>query len=719
MSLSSRRISTRLEVSPTRQRIDVLVLTMNTDLAAHWVKQATVVLGTMEDGDSMIAVDLPSRAKEVAHEISHPLVLVDLELVEAWGMDAIEDIFDTAGPISAVVAIAKEHNDHAYAQLSQYFVIDDYRTGHPDVYVVEGVLRAARERIYLRSRMSAEPTSHRSGERLKRLAHIGIALGKERELSSLLDLILSECRSLLDADAGSIYILESKAGSRPRRKLLGRVERKSSATVIRAREDQEEMEGYSLRFAAAQNDSVHIPFKEIVFPASIQSIAGYTALRGEVLNIKDVYKLGEEEPYKFNSSVDQKYGYRAVSMLSIPMRNNRDEIAGVIQLINKKLDPLEQLANPDAIPERVVPFEAEDLEMALALGNSAGTAIENVRLYDNINALFEHFVNATVRSIEQRDPSTAGHSARVDRLTLGIADIVRSKTTGPFADVTFSDQEMVELHYAALLHDVGKIGVREHILTKANKLFPYQRETVLVRAQLIRSSIRAKANHTKLTYIQENGFKPEVLAVIDEEADRWVQQIDDDIAFIEEVNKPGYMDDEKVANLEAIRARTYPVEEGVPETLVSDDEYISLSVRKGSLSPEERQEIESHVLKSRIFLEQIPWSSELLNVPQIAGQHHEKMNGKGYPDGIPAAQCPLQSRIMALADVFDSLTAGDRPYKPAIPLERALQIIGYMAKDGELDPDVVALFIEEKVWEKLNLKVLRMADANEAQRNAQ
>ena len=719
MALSSRRISTRLEVSGARQRIDVLVVTATPELASVWTEKGTAALGSPDDGDTLATCDTFTRAVELAAELSHPLILFDLELVDDWGIESMGDLFDAAGPISAVNAIATQRLDDAYARISEHFVIDDYRVGLPDAFVADGVVRAARERIFLRSRMSTEPTSQRSQERLKRLAHIGIALGKERELGSLLDLILNECRSLLDADAGSIYILESKSGSRPRRKLLGRVERKSSATVIRAREGQLEMKGYSLRFAAAQNDSVNIPFTEIVFPASIESIAGYTALRGEVLNIPDVYKLSEDEPYRFNSSVDKKYSYRAVSMLSIPMRNNRDEIVGVIQLINKKRDPLERLENAGRIPERVVPFEAEDLEMALALGNSAGTAIENVRLYDNINSLFEHFVNATVRSIEQRDPSTAGHSARVDRLTLGIADIVRSKTDGPFADITFTDEEMVELHYASLLHDVGKIGVREHILTKANKLFPYQRETVLVRAGLIRSSIRAKALQNKVEYISKHGPNEDVTALIDEDCERWVAQVNKDIALIEEVNKPGYLSDEKVAELEAMREREYPVEDDVPGTLVSPDEYTSLSVRKGSLSPEERHEIESHVLKSRVFLEQIPWSAELLNVPQIAGQHHEKMNGKGYPDGIPAAECPLQSRIMALADVFDSLTAGDRPYKPAIPLERALQIIGYMAKDGELDPDIVELFMEEKVWEKLNLKVLRMADATEAQRNAQ
>ncbi len=726
---SIRQTSSRVEVTAGRQRLDVLFLSLeefkSSPFLQSWARHLQATL-ELEDNDTFHVLGDLEAAEEKARSLIHPLLVLDLRLLDAWTIKDLHLLLDAAGPVSAVVALAPERDDNAFARLAEYFVIDDYRVGLALPASANMIIGASRERVYFRSRIASGETEIRTQERLKKLNRIGLLLSQERDLSKLLTMILRECRGLLDADAGSIYILESlkQRQRNSKRKIRGHVRRQSQATAIRVREDLElDLEGYQLHFAAAQNDSVKIPFEEIVFPANLQSIAGYTALKGEVVNLEDVYQISEEALYRFNPDVvDKKYGYRCVSMLSIPMRNMRDDVVGVIQLINKKRDPLRHHESEAAILENVIPFKRDDLELALSLGNQAGTAIENVRLYDSINTLFESFVNATVRSIEQRDPSTAGHSARVARLTVGVADLIDKSTREPFQDVHFSEEEMIELRYAGILHDVGKIGVREHILTKANKLFPGQSETLKIRAELLQARIQEHCLEQcqKLLSIENGKDVQKKIQVLQQEAGEAIAQVKSDLDFILEIDLPGFMSDEKVERLEMIRTYSYPVsEKSTVNYLITEEEYHALSVRKGSLSAEERGEIESHVVKSRIFLDQIPWTSELANIPLIAGGHHEKMNGKGYPDGIPAAETPLQARIMALADVFDSLTASDRPYKPAIPLERALQILGFMAKDGELDPDLVEFFIEEKVWEKLNLKVLRMADADERSRNAQ
>lgn len=708
-------LATRLGVGPERQSLDVCILSKG-PLANSWKQSVEVRLSQTEAGDSIFVASDPDDARELLADLHNPVLIVDMSHVSQWDYEQVDACFGAAGAVSYAVATCNEHDEHLFREFISVFAIDDYRPGLPNKIDAELVIAQARSSLFLRNRVSKGNTEVRTQEQMRKLAHVGVAFSRERDLSKLLNLVLRECRDLLHADAGSIYILEGVKRRHSGRKILGRAQRVGRANAIRVTQDVSDMKDLRIRFAAAQNDSVMIPFKELEFPASTDTIAGYAALRGETVNIDDVYLLANDAPYHFNKYIDEHYNYRCTSMLTIPMRNMRNEVVGVIQLINKKLNPLQILTDVKAIPDQVSGFSRTDAELATTLANMAGATIENVRLYDEIQTLFESFVNASVRAIEQRDPSTAGHSARVDRITLGIADMMNQKHDGPFANVFFSDEEMVELHYAGLLHDVGKIGVREHILTKAKKLFPFQADVVQVRGDLIGASIRARAEREMRHTMQDAG--PSAVVALERKRDEALQQLQEDIRFIFEINEPRFMNDQHVARLEEVRNRAYPVEDGMPARLISDVEYRSLSTRKGSLSDEERREIESHVLKSRIFLEQIPWTFELRNVPLIAGSHHEKMNGKGYPDAVPARATPLQSRIMAVADVFDSLTAGDRPYKPAIPLNRALDILGKMAEGGELDPDIVAFFIEEKVWEKLRLKVLHDHEATAEQRAA-
>lgn len=581
---------------------------------------------------------------------------------------------------------------------------------------VDRFIRRARELVWLRSRAIRTDSGLASRDKLARLNRIGTALSDVRVLGDLLEVVLAEARNIMDADAGTIYIIESGRGaSSGGRKVLGRADRRTHAVAVK-RADLSKR-AFSLRFAAAQNDSCEIPFQEIVFPADTRSIAGYAAVTGEIVTLDDVYDLPEGAPYQFNKAIDEKYGYRTCSMLTVPLKNTSDEVVGVVQLINRKKDPLAKLELRGSSTEEIIPFTEEDVELAASLGSQAGVAIENVRLMDAITNLFERFVIACVQAVEQRDPATAGHSGRVDRITMALADEVNKSPDGPFKDVLFSDAEMVELHYAGLLHDFGKIGVREHVLTKAEKLYPAEKQAIEFRAEIIRRELKLEALEREARLFADGRADEGSLDVIRGERDDKLAALEDDLAFVRRHIKPVFLTDEAEARLAEMFENPWKVgDETFP--LINEPEYQSLLTRKGTLNPIERKEIENHVADSWKFLKRIPWTDDLARVPEIAGQHHEKMRGGGYPNGVPAAETPLGSRLMAVADVFDSLTAGDRPYKPAIPLERALAILQAMADEGDLDPDVVRLFIDTKIWEKLKLKLVRMKDANAEQKSA-
>lgn len=589
--------------------------------------------------------------------------------------------------------------------------------GHMDIPAsagdVQRVLKRARELAWLRGRAFSEGSQSGSRDRLMRLNRIGTALSDIRQLDQLLEVVLTEARNILDADAGSIYIIERGTGAAASgRKVLGKAEQRTRAMAVRRADLTKQV--FSLRFAAAQNDSVEIPFEQIVFPANMESIAGYAALTGELVVIPDVYQLPPGAPYRFNSSIDTKYGYHTRSMLTVPLKNTSDEVVGVVQLINRKRDPRRRLT-PDETDRLVLPFSDDDLDIAASLSSQAGVAIENVRLLDAIANLFERFVIACVGAIEQRDPSTAGHSGRVDRITMALADEVNKDKVGVFRDAHFTDAEMTELHYAGLLHDFGKIGVREHVLQKAEKLYPAQQQAITFRGEIARRELRLDALEREARLIDAQR-RHEVQAVRDQLAAD-LERLESDVQFLLEHSKPIFMTDEKLARLKSIHDNPWRIN-GHVYALLSAEDYVSLQTRRGTLNDAERREIENHVADSWAFLKRIPWTADLARVPEIAGQHHEKMNGKGYPNGIPASQTPLGSRLMAVADVFDSLTAADRPYKPAIPLERAIHILQAMGKEGDLDPDVVDLFVNTRIWEKLKLKVVRMETASEAQKAA-
>jgi response regulator RpfG family c-di-GMP phosphodiesterase len=323
-------------------------------------------------------------------------------------------------------------------------------------------------------------------------------------------------------------------------------------------------------------------------------------------------------------------------------------------------------------------------------------------LYEAIQRLFEGFVRASVIAIEARDPTTSGHSFRVANLTVALAEVVDRCETGPFADLRFSRNEMKEIRYASLLHDFGKVGVREEVLVKARKLYPAQLDLIKQRFQFVKRSMQAESLTKRLKYVLEKG-KEEFLAAqpkFDAELGDQFAELDAYFATVLRSNEPTVLPEGSFEKLADVAANHFIDMDGQDYALLTDDEVRLLSIRKGSLDESERLQIESHVVHTFKFLQQIPWTKEIRNIPAIARGHHEKLNGKGYPFKLSAPEIPIQTRMMTISDIFDALSASDRPYKKAVSLERALEILGFAVKDGEVDGQLFEMFREAKVWDR-------------------
>jgi HD-GYP domain-containing protein (c-di-GMP phosphodiesterase class II) len=507
---------------------------------------------------------------------------------------------------------------------------------------------------------------------LKAVNEIGIALSSERDPDRLLELILTRARRLVAADAGSLYLI--KKGEHEERYLY---------------------------FALAQNDSIIAPWKASVIPLNPHSVAGAVAMRGEVVVVDDVYTLPADGWLHHDQSFDQRFHYRTRSVVGIPLSTREDEVLGVLQLMNRKVRADVPLAVPGAA-EEVLPFSAADVELLRSLASQAAVSLENSRLYEDIQQLFEGFVYAAVTAIEQRDPTTSGHSFRVADGTLSLARRVERLARGPWAGVRFSTEELRELRYAALLHDFGKVAVKEHVLTKALKLFDDELATLQERFRLARASHRAERLQS---WLQEALRDPERmrqrLPQLEIDLQGELANFDAMLQVVLHANQPNVTEAGDYSILEAIQQRGFVDPDGQHRPLLTDREVQILSLRRGTLTPHERQEIEKHVTHSFNFLRTIPWTRDLARVPDLAGRHHEKLDGSGYPQGLAATDIPLGTRMMTIADIYDALVARDRPYKKALPLERALSILEAEAQAGKLDVSLVQLWIEAKAWEDI------------------
>lgn len=555
-------------------------------------------------------------------------------------------------------------------------------------------------------------TRHEVNQRLAGASHeihelnqIGVALSSERDSERLLELILTKSRAFTASDAGSIYLVEeAESASQQASPLNPGVAETSASGIAPAYEDHPRR----LRFKLAQNDTVAVAFREVTMDVDEHSIAGYVAQTGEIVNIEDAYRLSREKPYTINRKFDEDSGYRTRSILAVPIRNQQDKILGVLQLINAKRDFTVRLATQEDIDEQVIAFTARQQEIVLSLASQAAVAMENSRLYADIQRLFEGFVSASVTAIETRDPATSGHSFRVANLTLALAEVVNRTDTGVYAPVQFSRDQMREIRYASLLHDFGKVGVREEVLVKAKKLYPAQMELIRQRFGFVRRTLENELLQSKIKYLLEKG-REEYLASagkFDSELQESVRHLDEYLQAIIWANEPTVLPEGDFGPLLKIANVTYSDPEGHKKPLLNQEELKLLSIRQGSLDDDERHQIEAHVLHTVSFLQAIPWTSELRNIPEIARAHHEKLNGTGYPYRLSAPEISVQARMMTIADIFDALAAADRPYKKAVSVERALEILDLSVKDGELDADLVAIFKEARIYHRWKVEPL-------------
>jgi HD-GYP domain-containing protein (c-di-GMP phosphodiesterase class II) len=514
---------------------------------------------------------------------------------------------------------------------------------------------------------------------LGELINIARAMTTVRDVDKLLGVILEKSRFVTGADAGSVYIVEMPPAG-------------TGAGAGAAGERR------TLRFKLTQNDSVSFDSREFTMPLSDRSIAGSAALQKAAKNIPDVYDLPAGSTFHFDPSFDRRTGYLTRSMLAVPLISQRDEVIGVIQLINKKRDPSARLKTKADFDAQVVPFDERSEELLGMVAAQAGVSLETAILYEDIRNLFEGFVKASVEAIESRDPTTSGHSRRVADLTVNLAKVVDRESSGPYANASFTLEDLRELEYASLLHDFGKIGVREKVLVKAKKLYDERLELVRLRLDYVLRSIEADVLGRKVLAL-ENGASKEQLAALDVELGERRAGIEAAWASVLSANEPTVLSQGDFARIEEIARESYADPRGEVRPLLDDEEVTCLKVSRGSLTSQEFDEIRSHVSHTFRFLSRIPWGKSLQRVPVIAGAHHERLNGTGYPNRLKAEEIPVQSKMMSIADIYDALTASDRPYKKAVPVERAIDILDFSVKDGHLDPELVRIFKEARVWD--------------------
>ncbi|MGZ4868040.1 MAG: HD domain-containing phosphohydrolase [Candidatus Angelobacter sp.] len=532
-----------------------------------------------------------------------------------------------------------------------------------------------------------------ASQEIHELNQIGMALSAEHDPGKLLELILTKSREFTSSDAGSVYLVESVGNGR--QSLLFAPGQQGSPV-------QEHEPNEQLRFKLAQNDTVAVAFREVAMDINEKSIAGYVALTGEIVNIEDAYHLPADVPYSINRKFDEDSGYRTKSILAVPIRNQKEKIIAVLQLINAKRDFSARLDSHDAVDQQVLPYTPRQQEIVQSLAGQAAVALENSQLYDSIQRLFEGFVRAAVTAIETRDPATSGHSFRVANLTVALAEAVDRVDSGPYTGVRFSRDQMREIRYASLLHDFGKVGVREEVLVKAKKLYPAQLEVIKQRFGLVRRTLENESLKSRMDFLLQNGSE-KFLAAQNGFASRLADQLREVDEYAEAIiwaNEPTVLPEGNFDQLMDIARLQYEDLDGKKRPVLTMEEVQMLSIRKGSLDEEERLQIESHVLHTLSFLQQIPWTNELRNVPEIARGHHEKLNGTGYPYRLSAPEIPVQTRMMTISDIFDALAAADRPYKKAVSIERALEILELSVEDGELDPGLFEIFLSAKIFNR-------------------
>ena len=512
---------------------------------------------------------------------------------------------------------------------------------------------------------------------ISNMSAIGLALSKEKDMDKLLEMILLEAKRISNADGGTLYMMT---------------------------DDQR------LKFSIMITDSLNIHMggtsgKEIPFyPVKLYMddgqpnktmIAANAGLTGDTINIPDAYKAKGFD-FAGTKAFDEKTGYRSKSFLTVPLKNHEDEIIGVLQLLNAQ----------DIKTKKVIPFLDSVQKSVEALSSQAAVAITNKNLIKDLEVLFESFIKLIASAIDAKSPYTGGHCSRVPEITMMLAESVNEINEGPFAGIQFTDKEMYELKIAAWLHDCGKVATPEAVVDKGTKLETiYDRiHTVATRFEVLKRDEEIKYLKKQLKIQKDNSLidnqKKEALKKARTLYLKRIKQQEDDKSFIEESNVGGeFMSQDRKDRVNKIASYRWK-DNGSPKPFFSEDEVYNLCISRGTLTPEERKIINDHIVVTIDMLEQLPYPKHLRNVPEFAGGHHEKLDGTGYPKGLNHSEMSVQAKIMAIADIFEALTARDRPYKKGKTLSQAMRILGFMKNDAHIDTELFEVFVKEKIYLK-------------------
>ena len=501
-------------------------------------------------------------------------------------------------------------------------------------------------------------------DRLHRLSEIGMALSTEKNTDRLFEMILEEAKAITRADGQTLYSMNKDGNLK-----------------------FEIMRNDTMNINMGGTSGIEIPYYPVKLwidnqTPNKQNVSAYVALAQKTVNIHDAY---EEEGFDFEGTknFDEKSGYRSKSFLTVPLKNHENEIIGVMQLINARNDH-----------DEVISFNKEMQEQLESLASQGAVALTNKRLVEELKTLFEAFIKLIATAIDKKSEYTGGHCNRVPVITMMLADAVAEITEGKFKDFSMTADQRYELYIAAWLHDCGKVATPPHVVDKSTKL-----ETIFDRIELVKTRMELLKRDAEIAFLKRklNGQKSDTF---DEEYKETVRQIEENMAFLETCNvggefmKPDLQD--RVSSIGEQQVNLY----GKKQNILTDEELKNLNIPKGTLLPEEREIINDHIVITIEMLEQLPYPKHLKNVPEFAGGHHEKMDGTGYPKGLKANQMSTQAKMMAIADIYEALTAADRPYKDGKKLSTAMRIMGFMKNDYHIDEDLFEIFVKSGVYKK-------------------
>jgi len=507
-------------------------------------------------------------------------------------------------------------------------------------------------------------------EKIAKLSNIGTALSAEHNLPKLLEMILEEARGFTNADGGTLYLMTPNKDT-----MIFEIVQTDSLNIRMGGTSGNPINWYPVKLHLENKQPNHA------------MVSAYVALTGETVNIDDVYDVKGFD-FTGTKAFDKKTGYRSKSMLVVPMKNYEDEIIGVLQLINAQ-----HITTKESIA-----FSQANQNLIISLASQAAIAITNTRLIRNLEELFQSFIKSIASAIDEKSEYTGGHIERVAELTTTVAQKLNDAKTGQYASFSITDNEMEELRTAAWMHDIGKITTPEYVVDKGTKL-----ETIYDRITEVETRIEILKRDAKIHYLEEllqlkEYENPEKQEILKNNYTARLSELDEHLAFIKIANVGGeFMAPDKKERVKQIGKEILLIA-NKSTTLLTENEIYNLCIPKGTLTNEERQVINNHVSVTIKMLEQLPYPNKLKRVPEFAGGHHEKLDGSGYPKGLTEEQLSPQTKIMALADIFEALTAKDRPYKKGKTLSQAMRIMGFMAKDRHIDPNLFKFFVKEKIY---------------------